>query len=335
VVEYYRQRASAGLIITEATVVSPQGIGWANTPGIYTPEMVEGWRKVVQAVKAEGGAMSVQLWHQGRTSHSSYQPNNQLPVAPSAIRIEGESVHGADGNKYPHEVPRALELEELSGIVEDYKRAAQHALEVGFDFVELHGANGFLLDEFLQSCSNHRTDAYGGSKENRFRLIREIVEAVQQVFPPSRIGIRLSPNGSYHSMGSEDNYEMFLYVAEELGKLNIGYIHLIDTLKAFHNKCQAVTLDDFRRVYKGILIGNGGYTKETADEAIAAGRADLIAFGVPYLANPDLVERFANNWPLATPDFSKLFTHDPDGYNDYPAYTSSEPEVAAPETVSG
>ena len=324
-VKYYRQRASAGLIITEATGISEQGNGWPQAPGIYTRDMVEGWRNVVQAVKAEGGVIALQLWHMGRASHSSFQPDSQPPVAPSAIKIEGDGVYAANGQKMPHEVPRALELEELPGVVEDYKRAAQNALEAGFDFVEIHGANGYLLDQFLQSHSNHRTDAYGGSKENRFRLIREIVEAIQQVFPKPRIGIRLSPNGAYNDMGSEDNYEMFTYVAEELDKLNIGYIHLIDTLSmGFHNKCQQVTLDDFRRVYKGILMGNGGYTKEAAEEAIASGRADLIAFGAPYISNPDLVERFANNWPLTQPDFSKAYTHDSEGYNDYPEYCSCE-----------
>jgi len=329
--KYYVQRAGAGLLISEATTVSAQGNGWVGSPGIYTDEQAESWKQVTDAVHAKGSRIYLQLWHTGRASHSSFL-GGELPVAPSAIKIEGEGAHTAAG-KQPHETPRALEAEELPGIVADYAAAARRAKEAGFDGVEVHSANGYLLDEFLQSKTNHRSDAYGGSVERRYRLLGEVLDAVTRVFPPNRVGVRLSPNGVFNDMGSPDYRETFLYVAGRLEEYGLAYLHVMDGLGfGFHEQGQPMTLDEFRGVFSGPLMGNCGYDLGAAEDAVGAGRADLIAFGRPFLANPDLVERFAEGWPLAPiPDPSTWYSGEQTavGYTDYPTYQES---LAAPRS---
>ncbi len=318
--EYYAQRASAGLIITEATVVSEQGIGFPNTPGIYSEEQSIAWRLVVKAVHAQGTPIFMQLWHCGRASHSSFH-NGELPVAPSAIKLEGDMIQTPKG-KESHETPRALETEEIPGIVEEYRQAAERAKSAGFDGIEIHSANGYLLDEFLQSKTNHREDCYGGSLENRLRFLKEVLDAVLTVFSANRVGVRFSPNGVFNDMGSSDYRETFLYAAEQLNAYGLGYLHVMDGLGfGFHGLGEPMTLAEFRQVYDGPLMGNCGHTQESAEALIQAGDADLVAFGRPYISNPDLVERFANGWPLS--DFSDMtgwYSFGPEGYADFPVY---------------
>ena len=322
--KYYGQRASAGLIITEATSISPQGNGWNHSPGIYTDDMVAGWTEVVNAVHQHGGRMFLQLWHTGRASHSDFH-DGALPVAPSAIAIgNGDGIHTAVG-KRAHEVPRALETGEIPQIVEGYRRAAQRAKDAGFDGVEIHAANGYLLDQFLQSRTNHREDTYGGSVENRYRILGEVVASVVSVLGANRVGVRLAPNGAFNDMGSIDYREQFSYVAKQLDEYGLAYLHVMDgTSYSFHELGEPMTLRDFRRLFHGLLMGNVGYTEVSAEAAISSGDADLIAFGRPYISNPDLVERFANDWPLAEPaDMSTWYSHDDQGYADYPAFDST------------
>jgi len=317
---YYTQRSSAGLLVTEATGISTQGNGWVDAPGIQTDEMVEGWKTVTSAVHSKGGHIFLQLWHMGRASHSSFN-EGKLPVAPSALAIEGEQTHTYTG-KAPYEVPRALETDEIPGIVEDYKKGAINAMAAGFDGVEIHGANGYLVDQFLQAKTNKRTDKYGGSIENQYQFLKEIVEAILTVVPSHKVGLRLSPNGAYNGMGTGEFRELFTYVLEQLNQYNLAYVHLMDGLGfGFHKLGEPFTLADARKVFKGPVIGNVGYTQETAEETIARGDADLIAFGRPFISNPDLVERFANGWPLAEPaPYSDWYTPSPKGYTDFPTY---------------
>ncbi len=321
--EYYAQRASAGLIITEATTISDQANGWNHSPGIYTDEMVEGWTQVVDAIHEQEGKVFLQLWHMGRASHSDFH-EGRLPVAPSAIAIEGDGIHTpGGGEKKPHEIPRALNTDEIPQIVEDYRRAAERAKAAGFDGVEIHSANGYLLDQFLQSKSNQRTDAYGGSIENRFRFLGEVVDAVTSVFPANRVGVRIAPNGVYNSMGSPEYREQFTYVAQQLEKYGLAYLHVMDgTGFGFHELGEPMTLNEFRTSFTGPLMGNVGYTQETAETAVSSGAADLIAFGRPFISNPDLVARFENDWPLAdSSDMSTWYSFDEKGYVDYPRYS--------------
>ncbi len=319
--EYYAQRASVGLMITEATVVSKQANGWQNSAGIYSDEQAEAWKQAVNAVHAKGTPFFLQLWHCGRASHSSFQENGQLPVSASAIKLNAESIHTPIG-KQPYETPRALETNEVPLVVEDYRRAALRAKAAGFDGVEIHGANGYLIDQFLESKTNHRTDQYGGNLENRYRFLKEIVEAILTVWPANRVGVRLSPNGNYNDMGSPDFRETFLFVAQQLNAYGLAYLHLIDGLAfGFHELGEPMALREFREVFTGPLMGNCGYTQETAEAAIKDGSADLIAFGRPVISNPDLVERFANGWPLnPPPDLSIWYSFDKEGYIDFPTY---------------
>ena len=321
--EYYAQRASAGLLITEATVVSKQGIGWLDSPGIFSETQAESWKRVTKAVHQQSTPIFLQLWHCGRASHSSFQENGALPVSASAVKLEGDQIHTPIG-KQPYETPRALETDELPSVVEDYRRAAQLAMDAGFDGVEIHAANGYLLDQFLQSRINKRTDAYGGSIEKRYRLLREVVEAILQVVPSQRVGVRLAPNGAFNDTGSPDYREQFLYVAEQLNQFDLGYLHLLDGLAfGFHELGEPMTLPEFRAVYKGVLMGNCGYTQESAEAAVANGHADLIAFGRPFISNPDLVDRFINGWPLAEDsDMASWYNGDlgAEGYTSFPAY---------------
>ena len=318
--EYYRQRASAGLIVTEATTISTQANGWKQSPGIYTDAMAEGWRRIVDAVHAVGGTIFLQLWHCGRASHSSFH-DGEPAVAPSALKINEEYIQTPKG-KEPHETPRALRTDEIPGLIEDYRRAAERAKVAGFDGVEVHSANGYLLDTFLQSKTNHRTDQYGGSVENRYRLLDEVIQAVSEVWTASRVGVRLSPNGIFNDMGSPDFREQFTFVAKQLDRFGLGYLHVMDGLAfGFHELGEPMTLEEFRQVFHGMLIGNGGYTPETAEKAIAEGHADMIAFGRPFLSNPDFVERLANGWPLNPPaDMATWYSFGPEGYTDYPPY---------------
>jgi len=319
--EYYVQRASAGLIISEATVISKQGIGWLNSPGIYTDEQVEAWKIVTDAVHARGTPMFLQLWHCGRASHSSFHEKEALPVAPSAIKLEGDHIHTRLG-KLPHETPRALQTDEVPAIVEDYRRAAERARSAGFDGIEIHAANGYLIDEFLQSKTNHRTDRYGGSVENRYRFLDEIVQTALTVWPSRRVGVHLSPNGNFNDMGSPDFRETFLFVAEQLNRYALAYLHVVDGLEfGFHGLGPPLTLAEFRKVWQGTLMGNCGYTKQKAESAIRNRFADLISFGRPYLSNPDLVERFAHDWPLNPPATREVwYSFDEKGYTDFPRY---------------
>ncbi len=316
--EYYTQRAGAGLIISEGVAISPRARGWVESPGIYTDAMTAAWEPLVHAVHAAAAPFFLQLWHCGRASHSGFFEEGRA-VAPSAVPIAGEYIHTPQG-KQPHETPRAFETAEIPGVVEEYRAAAQRANQAGFDGVEIHGANGYLIDSFLQSKTNHRTDAYGGDAEKRCRFLFEVAEAVCGVFPAGRVGVRLSPNGVYNDMGSPDFREQFLTAARGLNQYPLAYLHVMDGLGfGFHELGEPMTLGEFRGVFDGPLIGNVGYTQESAEGAIAAGDADLIAFGRPFISNPDLVSRFRDGIELADPaPMSVWYSHDAEGYVDYP-----------------
>ena len=297
-IEYYRQRASAGMIITEATGITRQGLGWGNAPGIWNDEQVAAWSKITETVHEKDGLVCMQLWHMGRQVHSSI--SGEQVVSASAVQLDGE-INGAKGKKYPYETPEALTEAGIDRIVDDYRRAAQNAKKAGVDAVEVHSANGYLLDQFLQPCSNKRADNYGGSIENRARFMLRVVDAVCEVFPARLVGVRVAPNGSFNSMGSPDNIETFSEVVRLLGERQVGYVHLMDGLAfGFHEKCEAFTLRRARDILAKtagsegtLLMGNCGYTKETAEERLQADDADLIAFGRLWISNPDLPERFA------------------------------------------
>lgn len=298
--EYYEMRASAGLIISEAIAISPQGYGWYASAGMYNQEQADSWKPITKAVHDKGGRIFMQLWHMGRQSHSSFQGGNPI-VAPSAIAVPGDGhVRDSEQNAVPYEVPHALETVEVSGVVQDYARSAAFAKDAGFDGVEIHGSNGYLIDTFLQSSTNTRTDRYGGAKENRFRFLQEIVEEVGKVFPYEQIGVRVSPNGVFGGMGSSDNFDAYTYYVSQLNKYGLAYLHIMDGLGfGFHNLDKPVRLLDVKKVFSGPIIGNIDYTKESAEGALRTGAVDLIAFGRLYLSNPDLVERFQNKWPVA------------------------------------
>ncbi|MEQ8839300.1 MAG: alkene reductase, partial [Lacipirellulaceae bacterium] len=287
----------------------------------YTDEMQAGWKMVVERVHEAGGRIFLQLWHCGRASHSAFH-GGQPAVAPSAIAINEEYIHTPEGNK-PHETPRALETDEIPGIVDDYATATKRARDAGFDGVEVHSANGYLLDTFLQSKTNHREDQYGGSIENRFLFLREVVEAVSKAWLPSKVGVRLSPNGAYNDMGSQDYREQFTYAAKELDGYGLAYLHIMDGLGfGFHDLGEAMTLGEFRQVFTGPLMGNCGYEKKDAELRIESHEADIISFGRPYISNPDLVERFQNDWPLA-PMAEMSDWYSPTGakgYSDFPTH---------------
>lgn len=315
---YYAQRASAGLIIAEASQISLQGIGYMNTPGIHTLEQVEGWKKITQAVHKNDGLIFLQLWHVGRVSHSLLQPDQQLPVAPSAINPEGEL--STPKGKKPTETPRALELDEISGIVEDYRKAAQNAKEAGFDGVEIHAANSYLIDQFLHESSNKRNDKYGGSIENRARFLFEVLEAVNSVWGSDKVGIRLAPSGTRFGMNDSDPAGLFGYVVQKLNDYNLAYLHLIEPLLPLDDYPHFIreVAKHFRPVYKGTLIACGGFTQEKGNQYIREGWADLIAFGKLFIANPDLPKRFELNAPLNQPDADTFYTSGEKGYIDYP-----------------
>jgi len=306
--EYYRQRASAGLILSEATAVDPMGVGYANTPGIWSPEQVEGWKLTTKAVHEAGGLIALQLWHVGRISDPVFL-DGRLPVAPSAIAPAGYLSHV----RKPFVTPRALERSELSGVVAAYKRGAENALAAGFDGVEVHGANGYLLDQFLQDNSNKRTDDYGGSIENRARLMLEAVDAAVAVWGKGRVGLHLAPRGDSHDVGDADPLATFGYVARECGKRGIAYLCAREHLGPGRIGPQ------LKAAFGGVYIANEAFTPETAAQVLAAGEADAVAFGKEFIANPDLPRRFAEKAPLNPQDKTTFYSPDAKGYTDYPA----------------
>ncbi|MGB4865510.1 MAG: alkene reductase [Hyphomicrobium sp.] len=307
---YYVQRASAGLMLTEATSVTPMGVGYPDTPGIWSEEQVQGWKKITDAVHKAGGIILLQLWHVGRVSHPSYL-DGALPVAPSALAPDGHVSLVRPMANYV--VPRALDLDEIPGIVDAYRKGAINAKRAGFDGVEVHGANGYLLDQFLQDSTNKRTDRYGGSLENRARLMLEVVDAAIEVWGADRVGLHLAPRGDAHTMGDSNPRETFGYVAREMGKRGIAFICAREYEGT--DSLAATLKNDFG----GVFIGNEKFTKESAEAAIAAGRVDAVAFGQLFIANPDLPERFARNASLNTPDPTTFYASDAHGYTDYPA----------------
>jgi N-ethylmaleimide reductase len=309
-VQYYSQRASGGLIITEATQISPQGIGYAATPGIHTQPQIDGWKRVTEAVHNEGGRIFLQLWHVGRISHPSLLSQGELPVAPSAIKPDGE-VRTPDGPK-PYVTPRALTTDEIEPIVANYGQAAENAIAAEFDGVEIHAANGYLIDQFLRDGTNQRTDGYGGSLPNRVRFLREITQSVTEAVGADRVGVRLSPEGSFNSMSDSDPAATFGAAVETLNPFGLAYLHVVEDPSGVPFDWQAL-----RRAFDGPYMANSEFSKESGNEALAAGRADLISFGRPYLANPDLPERFAADAPLNAPNPDTLYGGGAEGYTDY------------------
>jgi N-ethylmaleimide reductase len=320
--EHYAQRASAGLIIAEATNISETAAGWNASPGIHNDAQVKGWQKVTAAVHNQGGRIYLQLWHCGRASHPDFQPNGVLPVSSSAIAAVGEA-HTPLGKK-PYPVPRALDISEIPALVQDYATATRRAQEAGFDGVEIHSANGYLLDQFLRDGVNQRTDAYGGSIENRSRLLLEVTEAVVKAWSADRVGVRLSPTGGFNDMRDSDPIATFSTTARFLNAFNLAYLHIMEALPGhmLAGSGERVT-PHIRQAYQGTLMINGGYDAVTGEAAIANKEADLIAYGIPFLANPDLIERIKRNAPLNPPDFDTLYTPGAKGYNDYPLLAAS------------
>lgn len=326
---YYAQRASAGLIITEGVNISAQGRGYAGTPGLWTQEQVAGWQKVTQAVHAAGGVIFPQLWHVGRLSHTDLQPGGEAPVAPSNIRAGG-TVYTAAGSVEPSQ-PRALETDEIAGIIDQYRHATRNARAAGFDGVEIHAANGYLLDQFLRDSTNRRTDRYGGSVENRTRLVLEVVEAVVQEWSASRVGIRLSPVSEQLGDTPLDSQVMETYGAllDRLNDFGLAYVHLVEgSTGGARAAPQGVDLDELGRRFKGCLIGNNGYDLPLAQQRLAEGKVDMVAFGRPFISNPDLVERLRHGIPLAPADPVTFYGTSEKGLTDWPA-AHHEPEAAS------
>ncbi|MEP7314525.1 MAG: alkene reductase [Pseudomonadota bacterium] len=318
--EYYRQRASAGLILTEATVVSPQGIGYADTPGVWSDQQVEGWKLTTRAVHAAGGHIFLQLWHVGRVSDPLFL-DGALPVAPSPIAPKGHVSLVRPEKDFV--VPRPLAREELAGVVEAFRRGAQNAQVAGFDGVELHGANGYLLDQFLQDSSNHRDDEYGGVIENRARLLLDATDAVISVWGANRVGVHLAPRGDAHDMGDTNALATFGYVAEQLGARRIAFIAARE-----HTGAGRIG-PELKRRFGGTYVANEGFDRATADAAIAAGEADAVAFGKLFIANPDLPARFARDAALNPPRFDGFYAGGAYGYTDYPSLPAAERERAS------
>lgn len=316
---YYAQRATdGGLIIAEATQVTPTGQGYPATPGIHSIDQIEAWKKVTAAVHLKGGLTFLQLWHTGRSSHSSFQPDGALPVAPSALPIAGHEALTATWKSVPFETPRALELHEIAGIVEAYRDGARNALVAGFDGVEVHGANGYLLEQFLHDRSNRRTDSYGGSVENRARLLLEVMEAVSEVWGHDRVGVRLSPFGTYNDVGDSDPVKLYSHVFTSLDKLGLAYLSLIEARTDAGMQIDTPKVDDdLRALWKGPLISSGGFTVETAVKTIQAGRADAIGFGRSFIANPDLPQRIKLGTVLNPYDRKTFYGGGAAGYTDY------------------
>ena len=321
---YYAQRASAGLIIAEATQITPEGQGYISTPGIHSREQIEGWKCVTKAVHVAGGHVVLQLWHVGRISHPSFQPGGTLPVAPSAIRPKVQAFTAKGFEPIP--TPRALETAEIPRIVAKYVQAAQNALAAGFDGVEVHAANGYLIDQFLRDQTNKRTDRYGGSIENRARFLLEVVEAVTAAASADRTGVRISPQNGQNDISDSDPQRLFNYVAQQLSGKGLAYLHIIE------GDTGGVPVPPFdyaklKRLFGGIVIANNGFDKTRANEAIAQGRADLIAFGKPFISNPDLVIRLLLDAPLAPANRETFYGGGEQGYTDYPILRGVAPHA--------
>ncbi len=320
---YYAQRAGAGLIISEAAQISQQGQGYPGTPGIHSSAQIDGWRLVTDAVHAKGGKMFLQLWHVGRISHSSHQPNGKPPVAPSAITPTGK-VFTADWKQADYEMPHALEIAEIQSILNDYRLACENAKAAGFDGVEVHGANGYLLDQFLQDGSNKRDDSYGGSIENRARLLLEVVDIATAIWGKGRVGVRLSPYGTFNDMSDSDPVELFTYVLRALDRRGIAYVHMIEPRATGAGGGEDIndnapsTSSLFRHLFNGTFISAGGYSPETAKAAVAQGQVDAVAFGRLYISNPDLVDRIAKNAALTPYNRATFYGGAEKGYTDYP-----------------
>jgi N-ethylmaleimide reductase len=315
-VEYYAQRASAGLLISEASQVSQQGQGYQDTPGIYSKEQVAGWRKITERVHERGGRIFLQAWHVGRVSHTSLQPNDGAPVAPSAIRANGKTYVGDTFTDISE--PRALALEEIPGIIESFKRGAANAIEAGFDGVEIHGANGYLLDQFAKDGANQRTDAYGGSIENRARLMLEISTAVAAAIGPERTGIRISPVTPANDVSDSNPQPLFDYIVDHLNALKLVYIHVIEGATGGPRDIAPFDYGSLRKRFHGAYMANNGYDFALATKVLAANDADLIAFGKPFISNPDLVERLKRGAPLNPADKATFYGGGAKGYIDYP-----------------
>ena len=321
---YYAQRASAGLIISEATQVARNGLGYANTPGIYNQQQIEGWKEITKAVHDKGGKIFLQLWHAGRVAHPDLLEAGDIPVAPSAIAAD--YLADLPNGQFPHVTPRELKLEEIPAIIEQFRQGAKNALEAGFDGVEIHAGNGYLPDEFLQDNSNHRTDEYGGSIENRARFLLEITQAAIDGYGKERVGVRLSPSSAFNDMHDSNPVATFSYLAEQLNRLEIAYLHVVEPRIKGN-----VTIEDdgtglgakfFRPIFKGTIISAGGYTRDTGEEFIKDNNADFIAYGRLFISNPDLPKRFALNAELNKYDRSTFYTNGEEGYIDYPALNS-------------
>jgi N-ethylmaleimide reductase len=336
---YYAQRASATLIISEATQVSMQGQGYAWTPGIHSCEQVEGWRQVTDAVHDANGRIFLQLWHVGRISHPSLQPDHMLPVAPSAVTPAGNAFienERGEGELAPFVRPRALEIEEMPYIVQQYARGARNAMAANFDGVEVHGANGYLIDQFINSSTNRRTDAYGGSAEHRARLLMEVVEAVSEIWGPDRVGVRLSPLGELNDIGDDDPETTFGTIAQALNDFRFAYLHIVNPAIAALEKGEPPgpreqrMLALIREKYRGTLIVAGGFDRDTAETWLEQGKADLIAFGRKFLANPDLPDRLRARLPLNADDPATYYGGGAKGYTDYPSLAQERGEQPKP-----
>lgn len=314
---YYTQRASAGLIISEASPISPQGVGYPGTPGIYTQAQVEGWRRVTAAVHEQGGHIFMQLWHVGRISHPSLQPDQARPIAPSAICPQGETV--TPTGLQPFVTPRAADEQDIQQVIQGYRDAANNALSAGFDGVEIHSANGYLLDQFLRDGTNHRDDQYGGSVENRSRLLLQVLDVVVDVWGAERVGVRISPLNPFNDISDSDPQTLFTYLVSQLDKWELAYLHVIEgALKGMDPTDHPFDLGTLKGLISAPYMVNGGYDRERAEQAIRRRAADLVSFGEPYIANPDLVSRFALDAPLNDPDPATYYGGDAEGYTDYP-----------------
>ncbi|MDP3878472.1 MAG: alkene reductase [Methylobacter sp.] len=318
-VEYYRQRAGAGLIISEGSQISASGIGYPHTPGIYSAAQIDGWRQVTDAVHKEDGRIFIQLWHTGRISHSSLQPGGILPVAPSTLKAAGKVMTYQGFQDF--ETPHKLAIDELPGIVAEYVTAAKNAKAAGFDGVEIHAANGYLLDQFLRDGSNQRTDNYGGDIGNRMRLLLEVVDAMIAVWGSHRVGVRLSPENSFNDMNDSQPQQTFNAVAQKLSDYPLAYLHVLEGDMLTGER--RVDYAALRNCFSGFYMANNGYDLDSGNSAIAQQQADMVAFGKLFIANPDLPERFAKNLPLNTPDQATFYGGDEKGYTDYPHYSAN------------
>jgi N-ethylmaleimide reductase len=325
-VQYYSQRASeGGLIIAEATPVSRQGYGYAKAPGVYSDSQISGWKRVTDAVHSRGGRIFLQLWHVGRQSHPDLQPDGGAPVAPSAVKAEGHAY--SDNGEVEFSLPRALKLSEIPPIIEQFRRGAQRALQAGFDGVEIHGANGYLPDQFLQDGSNKRTDEYGGPIENRARFMLEVTQAAISVWGGDRVGVRIAPSGTYGSMHDSNPERTFGYVTERLDRLGLAYLHIVEPrikgTELIREGQEPVAAQHLRPKFKGPIIAAGGFSKQSAEAIVAAGDADLVAFGRHFISNPDLPERLRHSLSLARYDRSTFYGGDGRGYIDYPTHAEN------------